>query len=155
MADFRMDRRRLPPIRVREGTYFVTWRLHRAQPWLIAAERTWIVDAVRHFDGERYELLAFVVMNDHVHVIAAPREPHRLKHIVRSWKSYTANRLQHTPSRSGTGRIWQEEYFDRVLRNGDEAQEKIQYILKNPWKRWPDTEDYQWVWALGDAASPG
>jgi len=155
MADFRMYRRRLPHVRVREGTYFVTWRLHRAQPELAPAERTLVANALRHFDGERYQLLAFVVMNDHVHVILGPREPHRLEDIVRSWKSYTANRLQRTTDRYGTGRVWQDEYFDRALRDEKEFLEKIQYIVNNPWTRWPEIQDYPWVWALGEVAVPG
>ena len=119
MADVRIYRRRLPHVRVREGTYFVTWRLHRAQAELTPAERTLLVDTLRHFDADRYELLAYVVMNDHVHVIVRPNGTHRLEDLVRSWKSYTANRLPRTAQRRGTRSLWQEEYFDRVLRDED------------------------------------
>ena len=154
MADVRIYRRRLPHVRVREGTYFVTWRLHRAQAELTPAERTLLVDTLRHFDADRYELLAYVVMNDHVHVIVRPNGTHRLEDLVRSWKSYTANRLPRTAQRRGTRSLWQEEYFDRVLRDEDDLLEKIRYILKNPWKRWPEIGDYPWVWALGEATAP-
>lgn len=31
-----------------------------------------VADALRHFDGERYELASFVVMPNHVHVLFRP-----------------------------------------------------------------------------------
>ncbi len=50
------------------------------------------------------------------------------------------------------GRVWQEEYFDRVVRDEAELVEKAQYILDNPRKRWPEGRDYLWVWAGGSNA---
>jgi len=46
--------------------------------------------AIKKFDGQRYELAAFVVMDDHVQVLLAPRSPYDLKQILHSWKSFTA-----------------------------------------------------------------
>ncbi|MFH1095530.1 MAG: hypothetical protein V1728_04900, partial [Candidatus Micrarchaeota archaeon] len=53
-------------------------------------------------------------------------------------------RLHRTSSRRG--RVWQEEYFDRIVRDVVELQEKAEYIGRNPWKRWPDLDSYRWVW---------
>ena len=106
-----------------------------------------VAGALRHFDGVRYELLAFVIMDDHAHVLVQPWEGHQLEHVVQSWKSYTANRLQRCAGRFG--RVWQEEYFDRVIRDEEEFAQKARYILDNPWKWWPEIADYPWVWARG------
>ena len=112
MADFRFYRWRLPHVRVAEGTYFVTWRLAPTQTLLTSGERTVVVGALRHFEGVRYKLHAYVVMDDHVHVIVCPQQERRLEDVVRSWKSYTANRLQRGTGRVGS--VWQDEYFDRL-----------------------------------------
>src|SRR5437879_4278014 len=139
------DRHRRPRIILRGAIYFVTWRLHDHQTELTPDDRSAVVSALRHFDSDRYELIAFVVMNDHVHVLFTPGETETLEGIVHSWKSFTANRLQREQGRRGT--IWQHGYFDRVVRNDEELAARVAYIINNPLKRWPDVENYPWVWA--------
>ena len=141
--DITIYRRRLPHWRMPGAVYFVTWRLHPAQPDLKPEERESITAALKHFDGERFELLAYVVMHNHVHILINPKDAYRLQDIVYSWKSYTANLLQRTYHRRH--RIWQDEYFDRIVRDEEEFWEKAQYILNNPFKTWPDISEYKWV----------
>jgi putative transposase len=137
-------RRKLPHWRRDGATYFVTWRVAEEQGELDSAERELVVSALRAFEGQRYELDAWVVMNDHVHVIVRPMAEWSLKSIVHSWKSFTANRMQRGGRR--TGRVWQDEYFDRIVRDEKELLQKYRYILGNPYKRWPLLNEYQWVW---------
>jgi hypothetical protein len=54
--------------------------------------------------------------------------------------------MQHTHRRFG--RIWQDEYFDRIIRDDKEFVQKREYIIANPWKRWPEIENYSWAWPL-------
>jgi len=50
-------------------------------------------DSLHHFDDNRYELTDFVVMPNHVHILAAfPDEDAMLKQ-CESWKHYTATRI--------------------------------------------------------------
>ena len=111
-------------------------------------ERGVVVSSIRHFEGTRYELHAYAVMNDHVHVILRPLGHLTLEAIIHSWKSYTANRLQRTSRR--TGRAWQEEYFDKIVRSKSHYQRLIRYVLENPIRRWPDLQTYRWA-GLGEA----
>ncbi len=141
-------RRRLPHLRMEEATYFITWRLRDTQAELSGEERDLVASALRSFDGTRYHLIGFVVMNDHVHVIVRPIENHKLTEIIQSWKSYTANRLQRAHCRKGA--VWEREYFDRVIRDERELSDKLQYILDNPQKRWPDVGNYRWAWIARD-----
>jgi REP element-mobilizing transposase RayT len=105
------------------------------------------VSALKHFAGTRYELVGYVVMNDHVHVLSWPEDDYRLEDILHSWKSFTAHELQTKHGR--IGRVWQDESFDRIVRNEQELYEKMVYILNNPRKRWPDITEYLWVWVKG------
>jgi hypothetical protein len=41
--------------------------------------------------------------------------------------------------------VWQDEYFDRIVRGEAELSQKAQYILGNPFKRWPELENYPQV----------
>ena len=141
-------RRRMPHWRLVGSVYFVTWRLAPTQAKLNDEERGVIMSALRHFDGSRYELYACVVMDDHVHVLIRPLESYRLQQLIHSWKSFTAHKFRQDYGRKVP--IWQEEYFDRIVRDEKEFLDKAQYILNNPLKRWPEMEEYPWVWVKPD-----
>jgi REP element-mobilizing transposase RayT len=136
-------RRRLPHWRLEGSVYFVTWRLHPTQYELVPEEKNIITRAINHFDDSRYVLLVYVVMHDHVHILVEPCERYTLTQLVHSWKSFTANRLQLQFNRRKS--VWQDEYFDRIVRDEAELLEKAQYIINNPFKIWPEIEEYQWV----------
>ena len=135
-------RRRLPHWRADDAIY--SWRLAKAQHDLEPAERDLVASALAHFEGRRYRLTAFVVMNDHVHALVSMMEPYRLEDVVHSWKSFTANRMQRDHGRRA--HVWQDEYFDRVVRDEKELMQKFDYIQHNPWTRWPKLEAYNWAW---------
>ena len=64
--------------------------------WLkdpMAAKR--VADALRHFDGQRYELGCFVVMPNHAHVIVRPLDGENdpLERILQSWKRHSSNEI--------------------------------------------------------------
>ncbi len=139
--------RNLPHLRAAEAIYFVTWRRHPVQHDLSEKERDEVVTALRWFHGARYRLHGYVVMNDHVHVMVEPLDKWNLREILHSWKSFTANRLQRFYGRRGA--VWQDEYFDRLIRDEAEYCKKRDYIRGNPYTRWPDIGDYPWVWAIG------
>ena len=140
-------RRRLPHWRMDGATYFVTWRLHGGQIDLAPQERSLVCTSLWHFEGKRYRLLGYVVMNDHVHAIVEPRYGYSLTAIVQTWKSFTAQTMQTKNGRRGE--IWQDEYFDRIIRDDEELAAKLNYVATNPEKRWPGAEGYQWMWTCG------
>ena len=74
-----------------------------------------VEDALRHFDGMRYALYAFVVMPNHVHVLFMPEKGEALSRILHSWKSFTAHQLSDRVT--GGGAVWQKESWDRLIRN--------------------------------------
>ena len=138
----------MPHWRLAGSVSFVTWRLAPSQGELSAEERDVLMAALRYFDGSRYELYGGVVMDDHVHVLIKPLESYRLQQLIHSWKSFTAHKFRQNYGRKAP--IWQEEYFDRIVRDEKEFLDKTQYILNNPLKRWPEMEEYSWVWVKQD-----
>ena len=86
--------------------------------------------SLRHFDGERYRLLAWCVMPNHVHALAEMVESHPLEEVVHSWKSYTAHQINRLLKR--TGRVWQPEVFDRFMRSPLHLARTVAYIEENP-----------------------
>ncbi len=91
-----------------------------------------VAEALVRFDGERYDLGAWVVMPNHVHVVVTPRDGHDLGDILHSWKSFTAHKINELLDR--TGQFWQHESYDHIVRN-ERALFKIEeYINRNPEK---------------------
>ena len=86
--------------------------------------------ALRHFDGERYILDEFVIMPNHVHVIVKPADSHRLSQILHSWKSFTSTKINKTLDGSGT--LWMDERYDRILRSWQQLEFIRDYIRQNP-----------------------
>ncbi len=140
--------RRMSHWRLSGSVYFVTWRLEFSQSELTPDERAVIMSALKHFNNQRYELFAGVVMHNHVHVLVKSLGDYRLQDLVQSWKSFTAHKLNQDYHRKVP--IWQKEYFDRIVRDEREFLDKAQYIINNPLKQWPEMEDYPWVWIKED-----
>ncbi|HXS68228.1 MAG TPA: primosomal protein N', partial [Candidatus Polarisedimenticolia bacterium] len=91
-----------------------------------------VENALRHFDGVRYQLGDFVVMPNHVHVLIRPAKDAALEDILHSWKSFTANRANALLKTSGT--FWRNEYFDHLVRSQAQYEKFRQYIVENPVK---------------------
>ena len=94
-----------------------------------AAIRALVESALRYFDGARYRLYGFVVMPNHVHVCFMPFEDYVLSDVLQSWKSFSAKAINKALGRSGT--VWQKEYFDRYIRNGEHFDRVLRYIRRN------------------------
>jgi leucyl-tRNA synthetase/REP element-mobilizing transposase RayT len=156
--DFEITRHRLPHWRLSGSTYFVTWRVAKGQPLLNPTARKIVHEALQHFNRERYDLIASVVMDDHIHVIVRPFDGFDLGKIMHSWRSFTANRLQRECSYLGG--VWQDDYFDRIIRSEEELLADLEYVLNNPFKRW-GTGEYEWLhyqqpsFEQGTSADPG
>jgi REP element-mobilizing transposase RayT len=91
-----------------------------------------VVGAIHHFEGERCDLGCYAVMPNHVHVVMRPLEPeeHPLESILQSWKRHTSYEINRHVGRRGT--LWQEESFDRIIRDEEQLYRAIQYIGRNP-----------------------
>ena len=91
-----------------------------------------VVECLRHFDGERYALDQFVVMPNHVHAIVAPAGSHSLSKITQTWKSFTSHEINKRLNR--TGKLWQDESFDHIVRSAAQLDFYRKYIAENPVK---------------------
>ncbi|HTW33123.1 MAG TPA: transposase [Rhizomicrobium sp.] len=91
-----------------------------------------VANALRFFDGERYKLLAWVIMPNHVHAMVEQIEGHRLDRIVHSWKSFTAKQINRRLD--SDGRVWARDYFDRYVRDERHYFNALYYIENNPVK---------------------
>ncbi len=89
-----------------------------------------VQNALLYFDRTRYTLHGWVIMPNHMHVVFSPHEPHRLAEIMHSWKSFTAKKGNQILRRSGL--FWQEDYFDRFIRDESDLNNTLAYLAYNP-----------------------
>jgi REP element-mobilizing transposase RayT len=94
--------------------------------------RKCMAEAMHHFDADRYELDAYVIMPNHVHAILRPlsSEDDSLEKILQSWKRHTTREINRLFGLSG--QCWQEESFDRIIRDEEHLYRSIQYLGWNP-----------------------
>lgn len=126
-------RRNLPHWEAGGRTYFVTFRVRQGE--LSPHERRVVLDACKHWHGERMLLDLAVAMPDHVHMLLSPlAKPDgdwwALASILQSIKGYSAKVINE--HRGESGAVWQDESFDRIVRDDDEFEEKWRYITFNP-----------------------
>jgi hypothetical protein len=128
--ELEITRRRLPHWRLAGATYFVTFRLAHGR--LSPEEVLLVRDHIVGGDPDYYALTAVVVMPDHVHVLLRPRPSVELSRVLKGIKGSTARRLN--KHRGSKGSVWQEESFDRIVRDRKELEEKLNYMFHNPVK---------------------
>ena len=114
--------------------------------WLRNAEIAALTqETLLHFDEERYRLLAWCIMPNHVHVVAEMLAGHSMSNVVKSWKSFTARQANARLGR--TGAFWEPDYFDRYMRNEDHLMRTIEYVENNPVKASLVDKAVDWPWS--------
>lgn len=105
-----------------------------------------VTDALRFFDGQRYELRAWVVMPNHVHVVVWPRPPETLSRVMHSWKSFTSKQANKVLARDG-GTFWQSESYDHLIRDDDDHARCVAYTINNPVSARLCARPEDWPWS--------
>jgi putative transposase len=122
--------RHLPHWTLPGSTYFVTFRLGTGE--LDSDERHIVLEHLKSGHGRFYDLSAAMVMPDHVHIILKPRDGYVLSRVLKGIKGVSARLLNQ--QRGASGAVWQDESWDRILRDAAEFEEKLQYMYDNPAK---------------------
>jgi REP-associated tyrosine transposase len=110
------------------------------------------------FDGERYRMLAWVVMPNHVHALFQPMNGWTMAKIVASWKKFTARQICDWRRESGeeaSGPVWHREYWDRYIRDARHFAQTVEYIHRNPVKAKLVERPEDWPWSSAFAGTAG
>ncbi len=87
---------------------------------------------LQHYDGQQYELGAFVVMPNHVHALVRPfsDELFPLETIEQGWKGLSSREINALQGLQG--QLWQRESYDQIVRDEEHLWRLLQYIGDNP-----------------------
>jgi len=87
--------------------------------------------AMLHHHGRRFQMLAWIIMPNHVHALLQIGQI-PLSKIVQNWKSIIA--VQGNKILGRTGAFWQPDYWDRFMRDEEQKLKAIRYVENNPVK---------------------
>jgi REP element-mobilizing transposase RayT len=122
-----------------------------------------VVDALHHCDDRTYELGAYVVMPNHIHAIVRPLQPDTdpLEKILQGRKLRSSREINGKLQRSGV--LWQDESFDRIIRDEQHLYRCLQYLGDNPrrggltraqCRRWVHPTWIELGWQFDDVSLP-
>jgi len=111
-----------------------------------------VESTLRRFDGDRYLLIAWVIMPNHLHALIETAASHPLAAVVQSWKSYTSKAANRNLGRSGG--FWQADYFDRAIRDERHLLSAIEYIHTNPVRAGLAARPEDWRFSSAAQAGP-
>ncbi|MDZ4658042.1 MAG: transposase [Bythopirellula sp.] len=150
--------------------HFLTFSCFRRLPLLnYDRTRNWFLDALRlGQDRRQFDLWAYVVMPEHVHLIVLPLDGTRVSAILTTLKRSTSNRALHwlrrhapeylpnlldqQPNGDQHYRFWQRGGgYDRNLRSVRDIHEKIVYVHENPVRRGLVEKNVDWRWSSAAA----
>lgn len=103
-----------------------------------------VEDNFRNFSGRSYELRAWVLMPNHVHVLFKVGTV-SMAEIVGSWKKHTGRLANRVLGRRGA--FWAEDYFDTYMRDINHERKAIRYIENNPTKAKLVLDPKGWPWS--------
>ncbi|UCE61744.1 MAG: transposase [Phycisphaerales bacterium] len=145
----------------------LTWSCYQRQPLLIEGRRCALLSQCidRAVPGRGFELIAFVYMPEHVHLIVWPVEPaatvakllfaikrpfsFRVKSMIAEANSELARQLtiRERPGKE-TFRFWQEgPGFDRNITNTKTLRTAVEYVHNNPVRRGLCSSPGDWKWS--------
>ncbi len=91
-----------------------------------------------------FKLLAFVLMDNHVHMVISPAPPRALSAIVEAWKKWTSS---HNLAKPLHAPLWEEGFDDNLIRTSRELTSIVQYIHNNPVRAGLVTDAADWPWS--------
>lgn len=164
--ELKINQRNLPHWELYGSIYFVTFKTWERVE-LSPEAREIILNCCLFFDqshpnnNPRYHTFALVIMPDHVHWLLQPLpkinkvteeeqqtqvEYWSLSRILHSIKSYSAKQIPQVMKHIGI--IWQDERYDRIVRNHHEFMNTWEYIRQNPVQAElsDSPENYPFLW---------
>lgn len=109
-----------------------------------ASHATAVYECLLRSHQTQCELHSFVIMPNHVHVLAQFNCGMAMAEVVEDWKSVTSRQIRG----SEAGSLWQRDYWDRYIRDSAHYNDMHLYIAMNPVKAGlvKNPHMYKWYW---------
>jgi len=109
-----------------------------------------VTRAFHYLDHNKYNLHSYCVMSNHIHILLNPLKNDKgieypVFNIIQSLKRVTANQIN--KHRSTTGQVWDDYYFDRIIRSVENYSNVLNYIMMNPVKAGLIDRPEEWIFS--------
>ena len=129
----------------------MTTSSRRRKPVFEGTSGTAVAEAFDRLRKEdRADVLAYVVMPDHLHAIVRPRGEATVGKVMAFLKRVAGNALR---QRGLNGPIWEARFYDRLIRDEDEFWNAVRYIHENPVKAGACERPEEWIWSTANPAA--
>lgn len=91
-----------------------------------------VADALLFFEGLRSSMHGFVIMPNHIHLAVVALGDYQIEELLKSWKGFSSREINKALGRKG--QLWQEDSWNRIIRDEQHWMRVMRYILKNPEK---------------------
>lgn len=122
--------------------YFVTVVTNQRKPILINNYNIFEKAITRIKKKHNFEIIAFVVIPDHFHMIINPLDDN-LSQIIHDIK-LSFNAQFRKVNNQYRGQLWQSRYWDHIFRDQDDMNRHIDYIHYNPVKHGLAKSPFDW-----------
>lgn len=139
--------RRLDRVWIDGPIYFITTCTFKRRPILASSEVARIL--IHEWHNARYRhgwaVGRYVIMPNHVHFFcSAEMDAKALPRFIQAWKQWTSKRIGGELKFARP--IWQEEFFEHVLRSSESYSQKWEYVWENPVRAGLVATADEWPW---------
>lgn len=78
----------------------------------------------------KFQLFGFVIMRDHIHLLLTPPGKYTISDVMHHVNGVFANKYNKITKNSG--RVIQRKFWEHIIRNKNDFEEKLNYIHNNP-----------------------
>jgi len=124
--------KRLPHVSyVGKAKYFLTFCVRDRREAFAEDEyaQSAVTEFLRTATEQRFAILAYCVMPDHVHLLVEGLDD---ESDLRPFAKLAKQRSGSRHKRKTGERLWQDGYFERVLRDDDSGRDFARYVVNNP-----------------------
>ena len=123
-------------LNLQKGTYFITSVTHKRKDFFRNPEFAEILQSqlLHYEENYNYNLIAYAILPDHYHALIKLSEENQISRILYAIHSYSSKLINESLDRKHSGKIWQGNAFDEVIKSENMYYQKLAYILFNPWK---------------------
>ena len=135
-------------IHVPDAIYFVTATTRRRTTIFCARSADAVSATFQRVRADnRADVLAYAVMPDHIHALLRPRDGAPIGDLMAFVKRVSSAGIRRT---GHTGRVWEERFYDRVIRDEEELRNVVAYIHGNPVESGLCEDERDWPWSTAN-----
>lgn len=126
--------------------YFITTRAYKHQlPFVREDLNKMIIETLRkEQDRQKFYIFTYCLMPDHLHFLLSPQ--YDGQSVLTFTDQYKGKTTNYSWKLGSCGKLWQQRYYDHIIRTEESLHEVAQYIMNNPVRKNLVEQAEDWLW---------